>query len=60
MTSIFEGQPSKNKAISNENKGHLGSRYIRLNHAPHGTVPVEVMSLDFTAVFDQILTFGQN
>ena len=28
MTSIFEGQPSKNKAISNENKGHLGSRYI--------------------------------
>ena len=27
LTSIFEGQPSKNKAFSNQNKGHLGSRY---------------------------------
>ena len=26
--SIFEGQPPpKNKAFSNQNKGHLGSRY---------------------------------
>ena len=30
MTSIFEGQPppKKNKAVSNQNKGHLGSRCI--------------------------------
>ncbi len=28
MTSIFEGQPPKNKVFSNKNKGHLGSRYI--------------------------------
>ena len=28
MTSIFEGQPHKNKVFSNKNKGHLGSRYI--------------------------------
>ena len=27
MTSIFEGQPSKPKAFSNQ-KGHLGSRYV--------------------------------
>ncbi len=26
MTSILEGQPSQNKACSNRNKGHLGSR----------------------------------
>ena len=26
MTSIFEGQPPQNKAFSNQNKGHLGSR----------------------------------
>ncbi len=26
MTSIFEGQPPENKAFSNQNKGHLGSR----------------------------------
>ena len=28
MTSIFEGQPPQNKAFSNQNTGHLGSRYI--------------------------------
>ena len=28
MTSIFEGQPPQNKAFSNQNKGHLGSRYM--------------------------------
>ena len=28
MTSIFEGQPPQNKAFSNQNRGHLGSRYI--------------------------------
>ena len=28
MTSIFEGQPPNNKAFSNQNKGHLASRYI--------------------------------
>ena len=29
MTSIFEGfSPPQNKALSNQNKGHLGSRYI--------------------------------
>ena len=27
MTSIFEGQPPKNKAFSKQNKVHLGSRY---------------------------------
>ena len=27
---FFEGQPSQNKAFSNQNKGHLGSRYIYL------------------------------
>ena len=26
MTSIFEGQPPKNKAFSKQNKVHLGSR----------------------------------
>ena len=26
MTSIFEGQSPQNKAFSNQNKGHLGSR----------------------------------
>ena len=30
MTSIFEGQPPQNKAFSNENKGHLGSRLCYL------------------------------
>ena len=31
MTSIFEGtNPLQNKAFSNQNKGHLGSRYIFL------------------------------
>ena len=29
MTSIFEGKP-QNKALSNKNTGHLGSRYIYL------------------------------
>ena len=28
MTPIFEGQPAQNKAFSNQNRGHLGSRYI--------------------------------
>ena len=28
MTSILEGQPPKTKPFSNQNKGHLGSRYI--------------------------------
>ena len=28
-TSVFEGQPPQNKAFSNQNKGHLGSRYAR-------------------------------
>ena len=28
MTSIFEGQPPKNKALSIQNNGHLGSRYM--------------------------------
>ena len=28
MTSIFQGQPPQNKALSNQNKGHLGSGYI--------------------------------
>ena len=28
MTSIFGGQPPQNKAFSNQNKGHLGSRCI--------------------------------
>ena len=27
LTSVFEDQPSKNKALFNQNKGHLGSRY---------------------------------
>ena len=27
LTSVFEDQPSKNKALLNQNKGHLGSRY---------------------------------
>ena len=27
-TFAFEGQPLQNKAFSNQNKGHLGSRYI--------------------------------
>ena len=27
MTSIFEDQTPQNKAFSNQNKGHLGSRY---------------------------------
>ncbi len=31
MTSIFEGQPPQNKAFSNQNKGHLGSRYMYKN-----------------------------
>ena len=30
MTSILEGQPPKIKAFSNQNKGHLGSRYIQI------------------------------
>ena len=29
MTSILEGQPPQIKAFSNQNKGHLGSRYIQ-------------------------------
>ena len=29
MTSIFEGQPPQNKALFNQNKGHLGSRQTR-------------------------------
>ena len=28
LTSVFEDQPSKNKALFNQNKGHLGSRYV--------------------------------
>ena len=28
MTPIFEGRPPQNKAFSNQNRGHLGSRYI--------------------------------
>ena len=28
MTPIFEGHPPKNQAFSNQNKGHLASRYI--------------------------------
>ena len=28
LTSIFEGQPLQNKALSIQNRGHLGSRYI--------------------------------
>ena len=28
MTSIFEGQPPQNKALSIQNEGHLGSRYV--------------------------------
>ena len=28
LTSTFEGQPPQNKAFSNQNRGHLGSRYI--------------------------------
>ena len=31
MTSIFEGQHPQNKAFCNQNKGHLGSRYIHLH-----------------------------
>ncbi len=27
MTSVFEGRSPQNKAFSNQNKGHLGSRY---------------------------------
>ena len=27
MTSMIEGQPPQKKALSNQNKGHLGSRY---------------------------------
>ena len=30
MTSIFEGQPPQNKVFSNQNKGHLGSRQMRI------------------------------
>ena len=30
MTSSFEGQPPQNKAFSNQNKGHLGSRAIAI------------------------------
>ena len=30
LTSIFEGQPSKRKPFFNQNKGHLGSRYISI------------------------------
>ena len=30
MTSIFEGQSTKTKP-SNQNKGHLGSRYIHIH-----------------------------
>lgn len=28
MTSISEGQPTEKRAFSNQDKGHLGSRYI--------------------------------
>ena len=28
MTSTFEGQPPKTMSFSNQNKGHLGSRYM--------------------------------
>ena len=28
MTSILEGQPPQNKAFSNQNNGHLASRYV--------------------------------
>ena len=28
MTPIFDGQPPQNNGFSNQNKGHLGSRYI--------------------------------
>ena len=28
MTSIFEGQPPQNTAFSNQNTGHLSSRYM--------------------------------
>ena len=31
MTPIFDGQPPQNKAFSNQNKGHLGSRYIYIH-----------------------------
>ena len=31
MTCIFAGKPLQNKAFSNRNKGHLGSRNILLN-----------------------------
>ena len=31
MTPIFEGQPPQNKAFSNQNKGHLDSRYVYLD-----------------------------
>ena len=31
MTSIFEGQPPQNKAFSNQNKGHFGSRYVYIH-----------------------------
>ena len=31
MTAIFEGQPPKQCLNSNQNKGHLGSRYIVTN-----------------------------
>ena len=34
MTSIFEGQPLQNKALSNENRGHLGSRCKYLHALP--------------------------
>ena len=33
MTSMFEGQPQKNKPLSNQKKGHLGSRYLRGIHS---------------------------
>ena len=34
MASIFEGQPLQNKAFSNQNKGHLSSRYMYEIHVP--------------------------
>ena len=36
MTSIFEGQPPQNKAFSNQNKGHLGSREVNLLYMEGG------------------------
>ena len=36
MTSIFEGQPPQNKAFSNQNKGHLGSREVNFLYMEGG------------------------